>query len=294
MSGADGHGWVILDKPAGISSAAAVAAVRRLLGGAKAGHAGTLDPIATGVLPIAVGEATKTVAYAVGGRKAYRFQARFGEARVGDDLSGAVTATAALLPDGAAIRAALPAFQGRIRQRPPVVSAIKVGGRRAYARARAGETFALAEREVEVVSLVLVAQPAPDCAEFDLECGPGTYVRSLVRDLAARLGTVGHVSVLRRTRVGPFVEAQAITLSSLQALVHSGGPSAALCALETVLADIPALALNSADAERMRRGQSIAAPEEAAGTVLATALGRPVALARIEGGRARPVRVFNL
>src|SRR5690606_18006997 len=220
-SGRPVHGWVVIDKQAGMSSAHVVARVQRLIGAAKAGHGGTLDPLATGVLPVALGEATKTVAYVMDGRKRYRFTVRWGEARDTDDSEGAVTETSDARPDRDAIVAALGDFVGLIRQTPPAFSAIKIDGRRAYALARAGEAFAVEPREVQIDSFELIALQDRDHAVFDVHCGKGTYMRALARDLARRLGTVGHIAALRRTAAGPFDEAAAISLESLESLVHS-------------------------------------------------------------------------
>lgn len=286
-------GWVVLDKPLGLSSAAAVGKVRRLFDAAKAGHGGTLDPLATGVLPIALGEATKTMSLVVEGDKAYRFTLQFGEARETDDGEGRVTATSDRRPAAEAIRAFLPRFTGAVEQVPPAFSAIKVEGVRAYARARAGESVALAPRTVTITRLDLVGFDG-DSAEIAVECGKGTYIRSLARDLAQALGTVGYMSALRRTRVGRFTEAGAFSLDSLEALRHSARLAEALLPLSAVLDDIPALALGDDDAHRLRCGQRIRVSGSTQGVVFVTADGKPVALARVEAGVAEPIRVFNL
>ncbi len=298
------HGWLILDKPAGMSSAAAVAKARRALGAEKAGHGGTLDPLATGLLPIAFGEATKTVAYVMDGPKTSRFSIRWGEARSTDDAEGEVTAMSPSRPSRAAIEAALPAFIGRILQAPPAYSAVKVGGQRAYDLARARQAPELAPRPIEILSLRLLDLPDPDHAVFEAISGKGAYMRGLARDLARRLGTVGHVTALRRVRVGPFREEQAISLERLMALGHSAAAFEALHPIETVLDDIPALALSGEEADRLRRGQAIALLKrsdlarverlEDGATVFATCAGRPVALTRYEAGSLKPVRVLNL
>jgi len=298
------HGWVILDKPLGMSSTRAVGAVRRLFEAQKAGHGGTLDPLATGVLPIALGEATKTVPFAMEGRKAYRFAIRWGERRSTDDSEGAVVATADRRPSRAEIEAALPGFTGEIRQRPPEYSALHVGGERAYDRARRGESVVLAPRTVRIDSLRLLAIPDLDHAEFEAEVGKGTYIRALGRDLAEALGTLGHVSTLRRVRVGPFTEARAISLENLASLGHSPGPFGHLLPLETALDDIPALALTEAEATRLRCGQTVL-PLRPSDRALILELGegqriratcgeKLVALAEIAAGALRPVRVMNL
>ena len=292
------HGWLVIDKPAGLTSARVVAMIKRATGGAKVGHAGTLDPLATGVLPLALGEATKTVQFAVGGRKHYRFRIRWGEARDTDDRDGAVTAEAAARPDAAAIAAALPAFTGTIWQRPPAYSAIKVAGRRAYALARAGRPPDLAARPVEIAELRLLACLDPDHADFEATVGEGTYIRSLARDLAVALGTFGHIAALRRCSVGRFGEDRAISLERAVALGHSLAASEHLLPIETALDDIPACAVTAEEAARLRRGQCVA-PHAGLdriedGTVVnARHEQLVVALARIEAGSLRPVRIIN-
>ncbi len=287
------HGWLVLDKPKGKTSAQAVAAVRRITGAAKAGHGGTLDPMATGVLPIALGEATKTVAYVIGSAKTYRFTIRWGEARDTDDAEGAVIETAEARPDEAAIRAALPDFIGEIEQVPPSYAAIKVNGERAYVLAREGRAVALDARPVTIESLTLVEVIDVDHAAFEMRCGKGTYVRALARDLARRLGTVGHLAELRRTAVGRFTDADAISLDNLEALMHSGAPLDPLRPVETALDDIPALAVTEPQASRMRQGQPITTLDGCSGMVRVTHRRQLVALAEVRGDKAHPVRVFN-
>ena len=298
------HGWVVLDKPRGITSAQAVARVRRVFDAAKAGHAGTLDPLATGVLPIALGEATKTVPYLVDGPKAYRFTVRWGEARNTDDAEGAVTAESAVRPATADVLAAAAEFVGVIRQTPPRYSAIKVAGRRSYDLARENLDVGLAPREVRIDGVTLVATPDTDHATFEVRCGKGTYVRSLARDLAVRLGTVGHVCALRRRAVGPFCEQQAISLANLEALGHIAPHSEYLLPVVTALDDIPALALTEAQADYLRHGRCVRLVDAVSdradngratgGLFCAMADGRPVALARVIGNEVRPVRVLNM
>ena len=297
------HGWLALDKPVGVSSARAVAVVRRLFDAEKAGHGGTLDPLASGILPVALGEATKTAAWAMAARKTYRFTVRWGEARETDDAEGAVAATSDRRPSQSEILAALPAFTGEIRQRPPIYSALKVAGRRAYALARGGEAVPLEARPIRVESLRLLGLPDPDHAEFEAEVGKGTYIRALGRDLALSLGTVCHVSQLRRTQVGPFHEGHAISLDKLPSLGHSPGPFEHLLPVETALDDIPALALTEAEAARLRCGQAVLPlrPTDRAfmlelgngQRIRATCGTKLVALAEIADGALRPVRVLN-
>src|SRR5690348_712167 len=204
----DIHGWLVLDKPVGMTSTHAVSVIKHLFAARRAGHAGTLDPLASGCLPIALGEATKTVPFVFDGRKTYRFTIRWGEERDTDDAEGRVAATSAIRPDAAAIRAQLPRFTGTIEQVPPRFSAIKIDGERAYDLARDGEAVELKPRTVEIYRLELLETPDPDHAVLAAECGKGTYVRSLARDLGRALGALGHVSALRRDRVGPFGEAE--------------------------------------------------------------------------------------
>ena len=292
------HGWLVLDKDLGLTSADAVARVRRITGAAKAGHGGTLDPLATGVLPIALGEATKTMAYTVDAGKTYRFTVRWGEARTTDDAEGAVLARSELRPAPVEIAAALAEFTGAISQVPPVYSAVKLAGERAYKLARQGETVTLASRPVMVQRFELLKCSGPDTADFEVDCGKGTYIRSLARDLGERLGCLGHIVALRRTRVGRFTEAGAISLAKLADLWHVSPPFEYLLPVETALDDIPALALTGPQADRLRSGQSIRVLDTglstADGTICAMHAGKPVALAEVHGSDIRPVRVFNL
>ncbi len=298
------HGWLIIDKPAGLTSAAVVGRVRRLTGAAKVGHGGTLDPLATGVLPLALGEATKTVSYVMDGTKVYRFTACWGEARSTDDSEGEVTARSDVRPSEDAVRATLERFHGDIEQIPPAYSAVKVGGKRAYALARADVPVELEPRRVHIERMTLLDMPDADHAEFEVIAGKGTYMRALARDLALALDTVGHVSALRRTAVGPFTEGEAISLDNLAALGHSAALAEHLLPVETALDDIPVLALTAAEACCLRQGQPVSVLAAATrsplqeisrgAVVCAMSEGRPVALARITGGEIRPVRVLNL
>ena len=290
-------GWVILDKPVGLGSTPAVSRVRRLFGARKAGHGGTLDPLASGVLPIALGEATKTVPFVMDGRKEYRFTLCFGEARSTEDAEGVVTATSNLRPTDPEIRSALPAFVGEIEQVPPAFSALKIEGKRAYDLARVGEAVALKPRRVLIDHLELVGRPDTDHADFVVSCGKGTYIRSLGRDLALALGTVGYLSALRRTAVGPFREEAAISLPKLEALGHIPALLGALAPVATALDYIPALALTEAQADRLRQGQPVLLTRDAppSGALLRAETGsRLVALVRSDGASLKPVRVFNL
>jgi len=303
------HGWVVVDKPQGVTSTQVVAIVKHVFDAQKAGHAGTLDPMATGVLAVALGEATKTVAFAMDAEKTYRFTARWGEARDSDDAEGAVTATSAVRPSRAEIEAALPAFTGRIAQTPPSYSAIKVEGERAYDLAREGEAVNLESRTVFIKSARLLAAADPDHAEFEIHCGKGTYVRAWVRDLALALGTLGHVSQLRRTRVGGFCADSAIGLETLRGFMHSPAAFEHLRPLSTALDGIPALAVTGPDAVRLRSGnpiliratqfaritEAVVSDDDLQGLTVfcSTGEGEPVALTALQAGELRPFRVFN-
>jgi tRNA pseudouridine55 synthase len=299
----DVHGWLVLDKPVGMTSTHAVAVIKRLFTAKRAGHAGTLDPLASGCLPIALGEATKTVPFVMDGRKTYAFTVQWGERRDTDDAEGKVVATSDLRPSPDAIRAVLARFTGTIDQVPPRYSAIKIAGERAYDLAREGETVELASRQVNVHRLDLVEVGDPDHAVFTAECGKGTYVRALARDMGLALGCLGHVVALRRTAVGPFTENTMISLERLEALCHraaagEGSLADALLPVETALDDIPALAISRADAARLQRGQAVLLRGRDApvfrGLVSVVASGQLVALAEVDRGEIVPKRVFNL
>ncbi|MBI4274705.1 MAG: tRNA pseudouridine(55) synthase TruB [Rhizobiales bacterium] len=299
----DIHGWVVLDKPIGMTSTHAVSVVKRLFGARRAGHAGTLDPLASGCLPIALGEATKTVPFVMDGRKTYMFTARWGEERDTDDAEGRIVATSDTRPTADAINSILPQFTGAIAQVPPRFSAIKVEGERAYDLARDGEAVDLTSRIVEIDRLALVSMPDGDHAIFEAECGKGTYVRALARDIGRILGCYGHVCALRRNAVGPFGAAEMISLEQLTALCHRAAAGEvnladALLPVETALDDIPAQAVSGADAARLQRGQAVLMRGRDApifrGTVYVTASGRLVALAEVDRGEIVPKRVFNL
>ena len=299
----DVHGWVVLDKPIGMTSTHAVAIVKRLFQARRAGHAGTLDPLASGGLPIALGEATKTVPFVMDGRKRYRFTVSWGEERDTDDSEGRVTQSSGLRPAADSVRELLPRFTGLIEQTPPQYSAIKIQGERAYDLARDGEAVELKPRPVEIHELSLVNHEDSGQSIFEAECGKGTYVRALARDIGRLLGCYGHISALRRTLVGPFDESDMIPLEQLEALCNraasgEGSLADALLPVETALDDIPALAVTRADAARLHRGQAVLlrgrdAPNSS-GTVYVTVAGRLLALAEIGNGELIPKRVFNL
>jgi tRNA pseudouridine55 synthase len=296
------HGWLCIDKPEGATSTEVVARVRRLTRAQKVGHGGTLDPLATGVLPLALGEATKTVAYVMAGQKRYRFTARWGEARTTDDAEGEVVATSVRRPDDADIEQALADFRGHIQQVPPRFAAVKVEGERAYDLARRGEVVELTPREIRVDRFELLGRPDADHAVFEVDCGQGTYVRALVRDLGDRLGCFGHVVALRRLRVGPFHAENALAIAMLEQLIADEALPQVLMPVNAALAALPALPLTEPQASRLRAGQTIrVSPGLLMGerdadddTVQATTAGRLVALAALRDGELSPMRIFNL
>jgi tRNA pseudouridine55 synthase len=299
----DVHGWIALDKPTGMTSTQAVGAIKRLFSCKRCGHAGTLDPLASGCLPIALGEATKTVPFVMDGRKIYRFTVRWGEERDTDDADGKITSTSEARPTREAIEALLPAYTGTISQVPPRYSAIKIEGERAYDLARDGETVELAARPVEIHRLTIVDMPDLDTTEFEAECGKGTYVRSLARDIGRALGCLGHIKALRRQAVGPFSDGDMISLEQLTALCHraaagEGSLADAILPVETALDDIPALAVARADAARLQQGQAVLLRGRDApifrGTVYVTVSGQLLALAEVDRGEIVPKRVFKL
>ena len=297
-------GWFILDKPVGMTSTEAVAKVKRAFDAQKAGHSGTLDPLASGCLPIALGEATKTVSFVMDGRKLYRFTVRWGEETETDDTEGKIVATSERRPSPAEIRALLPEFTGRITQAPPRFSAVKIAGERAYDLARDGEVLELQPREISVHRLELLEAPDPDSADFLAETGKGAYVRALARDMGRRLGTRGHVVALRRLVVGPFGQDHMIPLEKLEELRHKAGASGGIGAAEllhsvaTALDGIPALTMTEQDSARLKRGQAVILRGRDApvisGPAYAIAGGIPVALGEVEQGAFNPKRVFNL
>ena len=295
----DVHGWLVLDKPVGMTSTHAVAHVKRLFRAKKAGHAGTLDPLATGCLPIAFGEATKTVPFVMDGRKTYRFTVAWGVETDTDDAEGRRIATSDRRPSRAEVEALLPRFTGAILQTPPLYSAIKVGGERADDLARDDEAVELQAREVVVESLVVVDHDGGSTV-LEAACGKGTYVRAIARDLGRALGCGGHVTQLRRTGVGPFVERAFVTTEALDAAARDGESALArlLAPVASALAALPEIAVSKADAGRLMRGQSVLmrgrdAPI-AEGVVAVTHFGRLVAIADLEKGQAAPRRIFHL
>lgn len=288
------HGWLNIDKPENLTSARVVSIVKRITNAQKVGHAGTLDPFATGVLPIALGEATKTVSYIVDDIKEYSFVPRWGEATNTDDIEGEISATSPLRPSGEQIEACIPHFLGTIKQTPPAFSAIKINGKRAYNLARDGLEVKMPEREVIIHDLRLSNIIDEDHAAFDVRCGKGTYIRALARDMAVQLGTVAHLSKLRRTKVGPFLENNAISLDKLEELWQCPADFEDLLPLTTALDDIPAVAISETQAVRVRHGNTVAVPNQPDNIVCAMVGNLPVALSRIEDGILFPVRVFNI
>ncbi len=310
--GAPVSGWINLDKPSGMTSTQAVSKVRRLLDAQKAGHAGTLDPLATGVLPIALGEATKTVPFLVDADKAYSFTLAWGRSTATCDSEGETIAESEVRPSAKAAAAALEGFVGEILQIPPDYSAVKVGGERAYDLARKGTPLDLKARPVVIHAARVASVPDDDHIQIEIECGKGTYVRALARDLSAKLGACGHVSQLRRTRVGRFTAADSISVESLEDFCNRGAGLKALLPVETALDDIPAMAMTQEDAFRLSQGRAVVllprqvetlqarlqsraiGDKDVARTVLATDQGRALALCEMRAGRLQPVRLFHL
>ena len=289
------HGWLVLDKPEGMGSTTAVSRLRRIFDCRKAGHAGTLDPFAEGVLPVAFGEATKTVPYVMGGTKVYRFTAAWGEARDTDDVTGRVTAVSPHRPSRAEIEAALSGFTGEILQRPPDYSAVHVGGERAHSLARRGVELQIPARRVRVDALRLVAGDGAE-TEFEMTCGKGVYVRAIIRDLGERLGCFGHAVRLRRVRSGPFDESQAWALDKIEKICDTADRCAILLPVSAGLVDIPAAEITESEARLLRQGQAIPAAVGLPGgaAVWASRKGSPVAVCHIGEGQLRPSRVFGL
>ncbi|MEL6287159.1 MAG: tRNA pseudouridine(55) synthase TruB [Pseudomonadota bacterium] len=296
------NGWLVLDKPSGVTSTHIVGRLKRLFDAQKVGHAGTLDPLATGILPLAFGEATKTVPYVMDGTKGYRFTVRWGARTSTDDTEGEIIARSDARPDPATIEAALPTLTGEIQQIPPKFSAIRIDGERAYDLARDGEEFEIKPRSVLVEQLKMVDHIDVDTAVFEAICGKGTYVRALARDLGEHLGCLGHVTALRRTRVGPYDDARAISLEKLEELSDKAADRVELDGtlepVESALDDIPALPVSSDDAARLKRGQAVLLRGRDApiltGPVYALSRGTLVALGDVQRGEMRPTRVFDL
>lgn len=292
------HGWIVLDKPRGLTSAQGVAAIKRLLRQAgrpvaRIGHGGTLDPLATGVLPIALGEATKLAGRMLDAAKAYDFTIQFGTQTDTLDAAGRVVATSPLRPTSAAVAAVLAGFRGSIDQVPPAYSALKLDGQRAYALARAGADVQLASRRIIVHELAMQDHGA-DSATLSARVSKGTYIRSLARDIAQALGTVGHVTMLRRTQSGPFTTAQAISLDKLAEFVQGAAVDQAVLPMMTGLDDIPALVITPEEAAALMHGRRLVGHSASNGTHLAVCGSVPVALVEALSGDVRVLRGFNL
>lgn len=288
-------GWLVVDKPAGLTSTAVVNKVRWALSAQKAGHAGTLDPDATGVLAVALGEATKTIPLIADALKCYRFRVTFGAQTDTDDASGAIIATSAQRPTDARIETALAAFRGQIAQVPPQYSAVKVDGERAYDLAREGEAMDLAPRPLWVDSLTVIARPDPDHVELEMVCGKGGYVRSIARDLGAALGCLGHVQWLRRTWSGQFRADQGVTLDQIDAEARTDALDARLLPLEAALADLPEFPATPEGAARLRNGNpgQVIAHADWGTEGWASLGGQAIAIGHYRGGELHPTRVFN-
>jgi tRNA pseudouridine55 synthase len=295
--GRDISGWVLVDKPAGVTSTSVVNKLRWAFDAKKAGHAGTLDPDATGLLPVALGEATKTIAYLGDVLKAYDFTVRWGQQTTTDDAEGEVIETSDARPDKAAITAALHQFTGDIRQVPPQFSAVKVDGNRAYDMARAGETMELAARDLYVDELTLLSRPDADHAVFRFVCGSGGYVRSIARDLGRALGCLGHVVTLRRTWVGAFDVENAVTMDQIESLAKTPEIDALLQPVALGLSDLPELRSTAEGAARLKNGNPghvLPGDVEYGDLAWASLEGQPVAVGRFRAGELHPERVFNL
>lgn len=294
--GRDISGWLVVDKPAGPTSTTVVNKVRWALNANKAGHAGTLDPDATGVLAIALGEATKTVPYITDALKAYEFTVRLGISTNTDDAEGEVLETSDLRPDDAAIKAALASFIGDIQQVPPQFSAVKVDGQRAYKLAREGESMELAARPLWVESLLLTDRPDADHVTLEMVCGKGGYVRSIARDLGQALGCLGHVRDLRRVWSGPFDAKDGLTMDQIEAMARTDALDAHLLPLEQGLQDLPEVKATAEGAARLRNGNPgmvITSTVEYGDEAWASYEGRAVAVGRYKAGELHPSRVFN-
>lgn len=288
-------GWLVVDKPVGVSSAKVVAISKRIFNAQKAGHGGTLDPLATGILPIGFGEATKTMPYIVDATKEYEFTVLWGSATDSDDCEGRVTDSRGAVPSRADIELALPAFTGEIEQVPPAYSAIKVDGQRAYALARSGEEVQLTSRIVEIQSLNIISHdPEAGSTSFHTTCGKGTYIRALGRDIALHLGTYGHITQLRRTRVGPFGLKSAISLAMLEDLSHSARAAGLIQPVTTALDDILAFAVTALEAADIRMGRPLPNPTAKQGICVLMDGETPVAIAEATDDMMRPLRVFNM
>lgn len=293
------NGWLVVDKPRDMGSTDVVNFTRRLFNAKKNGHCGTLDPFATGVLPIAFGEATKLIPYVTEARKEYEFVVKWGEATSTADTEGEIVSVSDKAPTREEILDVLPQFLGEIVQIPPVYSAIKINGKRAYDLARKGEDVVMPSRKIRIYDLALIEELPEKQARFRVECSKGTYIRTLGQDIALKLGTVGHLKELRRTKCGNFGLQDAITLEKLKNMVHSSTPNEVLLPIETYLRDIAVIAVSEADAAKLKLGQGLSPKTYGLdGSVeyeaVATHNGKMVAIVRIDNRKIAPVRVFNL
>lgn len=303
------HGWLAVDKTNDVTSTKVVSIMKRLYNAQKAGHGGTLDPLADGILPIAFGEATKTAQWAMDCDKEYIFTIEWGSSTDSQDKEGAVIATSDVRPTREAVEAVLPTFIGDIQQVPPKYSAIKIDGERAYDLARDGEAFEITSREVTVYETEVLDAPDADHCVIKVVSGKGFYVRAMARDIAAAVGAEGHVSQLRRTRVGPMDEASAVSVAALEALAEAGDTDAlfaALTPLETVLDDIAQIAIDAGDAANIKQGREIllmphvveawreARADDEDRLALTMCNGQAVALGEVRAGRFQPSKVFQL
>ena len=298
------NGWLVIDKPSGMTSTAVVNKVKWLFDARKAGHGGTLDPMATGLLPIAFGEATKTVSHVMDGTKDYRFTLRWGSETNTDDADGEAINQSAFRPETIAVEQALEGFVGRIQQVPPKFSAIKIDGVRAYKLAREDKAVVLSAREIDIHEIRVVGQPDPNHTEFAVVSGKGAYMRALARDIARSTGGFGHISALRRISVGPFDADDAISLDELESIGQIAAREQKLLSVEAALDDIPALAVTESEAIQLRNGQAVSllrkvdlqriANFDNGDTVLAKTRTKPVALVRYAAGEVKPFRVLNL
>jgi len=292
------HGWLLIDKPVGLTSTQVVNRIKRALKPEKIGHAGTLDPFATGLLPLALGEATKVISFGMDGRKTYEFTLKFGSETTTEDTEGEITVTSDIRPTSSDIQKVLPEFVGEILQTPPAYSALKIEGRRAYDLARAGEIVELSPRKIEIYSLEFIIQLTTDEFTFRVSCGKGTYVRSLGRDIARKLGTFGHLTQLRRTQVGPFSVNNAFSLDSFCEMGHKAQADNSILPLQLVLDDILAIEVTEEEAQRLRHGQRLFRPDmitpEEVPVLIQTKTSKPIALGLIQAGRLSPYRVFNI
>lgn len=293
------NGWLIIDKPQGLTSTDVVNQTRRLFDANKNGHAGTLDPFATGVLPIAFGEATKLIPYVMDGAKVYEFTLKFGSSTNTDDIEGTVTEEGGVIPSEKQILDILPSFTGQIEQTPPAYSAVKINGERAYKLARAGQKVEITPRKVQIESIELLNQISADSFQFRVRCSKGTYIRSLGRDIALKLNTFGHLTALRRTKCGFFLIEDTILLENLKNMVYESRQQDSLLPIETPLRDIAALAVTAEDAVKLSLGQGLSLKDYDVSKYIGQTMAAfnkacLTALVRVDEKKISPIRVFNL